>query len=75
MTAGDRYLKIEVAEDQKKVRFYCTQEEFEQFWKTYFDLDTCYADYLSLIKDDEYLKKGGRIWKLVSVFCSRIYGK
>ena len=57
LTAGDRYLKIEVAEDQKKVRFYCTQEEFEQFWKTYFDLDTCYADYLSLIKDDEYLKK------------------
>ena len=52
LTAGDRYLKIEVAEDQKKVRFYCTQEEFEQFWKTYFDLDTCYADYLSLIKDD-----------------------
>ena len=39
LTAGDRYLKIEVAEDQKKVRFYCTQEEFEQFWKTYFDLD------------------------------------
>ena len=31
LTAGDRYLKIEVAEDQKKVRFYCTQEEFEQF--------------------------------------------
>ena len=30
LTAGDRYLKIEVAEDQKKVRFYCTQEEFEQ---------------------------------------------
>lgn len=57
LTAGDRYLKIEVAEDQKKVRFYCTQEEFEQFWKTYFDLDTCYADYLSLIKDDEYLKR------------------
>ena len=25
LTAGDRYLKIEVAEDQKKVRFYCTQ--------------------------------------------------
>ena len=45
LTAGDRYLKIEVAEDQKKVRFYCTQEEFEQFWKTYFDLDTCYADF------------------------------
>lgn len=41
----------------EKVRFYCTQEEFEQFWKTYFDLDTCYADYLSLIKDDEYLKR------------------
>ena len=79
LTAGDRYLKIEVAEDQKKVRFYCTQEEFEQFWKTYFDLDTCYADYLSLIKDDEYLKRaagfgsGIRIlqqdlWEIIYVF-------
>ena len=53
LTAGDRYLKIEVAEDQKKVRFYCTQEEFEQFWKTYFDLGYhVIADYLSLIKDN-----------------------
>ena len=73
LTAGDRYLKIEVAEDQKKVRFYCTQEEFEQFWKTYFDLDTCYADYLSLIKDDEYLKRAARIWKRYPYFAAGLW--
>lgn len=95
LTAGDRYLKIEVLEDPKeakapddgekaensvgKVRFYCTQEEFEQVWKGYFDLDTCYNDYLSLIKGDEYLRKAAQfgsgirilrqdLWEMIVTF-------
>lgn len=79
LTAGDKYLKIEVPEEQGKVRLHCTEKEFEQFWKSYFDLDTCYADYLSLIKDDEYLKRAAEfgsgirilrqdLWEMIVTF-------
>lgn len=36
---------------------YCSQEEYESFWKSYFDLDTCYEDYLAGIDpEDGYLR-------------------
>ena len=35
---------------------YCTQEEYETFWKEYFDLSVSYSDYIDQIdRDDDYL--------------------
>ncbi len=36
---------------------YCTQEEYETFWKEYFDLSASYSDYIARIdRQDDYLK-------------------
>lgn len=35
---------------------YCTQKEYETFWKEYFDLSVSYSDYIDQIdRDDDYL--------------------
>ena len=47
LLAGERYLKIQVIEDtqeRRKTALHCTEEEYEQFWKYYFDLDVSYPD-------------------------------
>lgn len=52
--AGDRYL--EVTQKGTECIFDCTEEEFEEFWKGYFDLDTDYAGYIAQINpNDTYL--------------------
>ena len=54
--ASDRYLKLEVTPD--KTVLYCSAEEYEGFWKRYFDLDTDYGVYLSRIdQGDDYLRR------------------
>ena len=54
--AYDRYLKMEVKPE--KTLLYCSEEEYEGFWKGYFDLDTDYGAYLSRIdREDAYLRK------------------
>ena len=36
---------------------HCTQEEYETFWKEYFDLSASYSDYIARIdRQDDYLK-------------------
>lgn len=53
--AGDRYLKVRQEKDL--CRFYCSQEEFTQFWKKYFDLDNDYGTYIEKANpNDAYLK-------------------
>lgn len=43
---------------------YCTQEEYETFWKEYFDLSVSYSDYIDQIdRDDDYLTGGWRVWR------------
>lgn len=53
--AGDRYLE---AGQQGGVFFFdCSEEEFERFWKEYFDLENDYAAYIGRINPrDTYLK-------------------
>ena len=52
--AGERYL--EIFQNGKECIFDCTEEEFEGFWKAYFDLDTDYAKYIAQINlNDTYL--------------------
>lgn len=57
--AADRYLEIEQAD--KECIFSCEEEEFEEFWKAYFDLDTDYASYIEKINpNDRYLVNASR---------------
>lgn len=52
--AGERYLRV--SQGGETVSFDCTPEEFEGFWKTYFDLDEDYGKYIQAIdRKDEYL--------------------
>ncbi|MCI8662961.1 MAG: 8-oxoguanine DNA glycosylase [Hungatella sp.] len=52
--AGDRYLEIAQKEDY--CRFFCSQEEFDSFWKGYFDLEQDYEMYIRRISPgDTYL--------------------
>ena len=55
VVAEDRY--VFVKEIDNAYEFSCTEEEFESFWKNYFDLDTSYKNIRGLINksEDEYL--------------------
>lgn len=54
--AGDKYIEIRQREDS--CLFCCGEEEFEGFWKHYFDLDTDYGNYISSVNpNDKYLVK------------------
>ena len=72
LLAGSRYLKIRIRENlaeaagrdgnrkansQGETILYCTQEEYDTFWKEYFDLSVSYSDYIGQIDEqDDYLK-------------------
>lgn len=52
--ASDRYLVIHQID--KNCIFDCSEEEFEEFWKVYFDLETDYSEYMARINpNDKYL--------------------
>lgn len=83
LLAADKYLKIQTVredENREKAVLYCTKEEFEQFWKMYFNLDVSYSDYTARIDEaDSYLKgaaefgRGIRIlrqdvWEMIITF-------
>ena len=54
--AGNRYL--EVGQSGNQVSFDCSEEDFEGFWKHYFDLDTDYGAYISQVDPkDLYLNQ------------------
>ncbi len=54
--AEDKYLFIK-EQGEGKYEFSCSEDEYENFWKQYFDLDTSYSDIRGLIdeSEDEYL--------------------
>ena len=95
LLAGSRYLKIRIRENlaeaagrdgnrkansQGETNLFCTQEEYETFWKEYFDLSVSYSDYIGQIDEqDDYLKSaaafGGGIrilrqdtWEMIITF-------
>ncbi len=56
LTAGRHFLTIRQKEE--RTRFYCGEEEFETFWKEYFDLETDYVRYLETVNpNDAYLNR------------------
>ncbi len=57
---ADRYLKAE--QKGERCRFYCSEEEFENFWKEYFDLEGDYEGCISRIDlNDAYLTKAAQL--------------
>ena len=72
LLAGSRHLKIGIRKNPSEAAggdgnanahthgetvLYCTQEEYETFWKEYFDLSVSYSDYIDQIDEqDDYLK-------------------
>ncbi|MDM8211803.1 DNA-3-methyladenine glycosylase family protein [Mediterraneibacter glycyrrhizinilyticus] len=72
LLAGSRHLKIGIRKNLSEAAggdgnanahthgetvLYCTQEEYETFWKEYFDLSVSYSDYIAQIDgQDDYLK-------------------
>ena len=95
LLAGSRYLKIRIRENlaeaagrdgnrkansQGETILYCTEEEYDTFWKEYFDLSVSYSDYIGQIDEqDDYLKNaaafGGGIrilrqdtWEMIITF-------
>lgn len=58
--AGNRYLEAE--QKDRECCFYCEEEEFESFWKDYFDLERDYGSYISQINPrDSYLKNAASV--------------
>lgn len=54
--ASDRILEAEQSGGES--RFFCEREEFESFWKPYFDLECDYGSYIDRIdREDLYLKQ------------------
>lgn len=50
--AGSRYLEAEQQENE--CMFYCDEEEFDHFWKGYFDLEGDYAACISQINPNDF---------------------
>lgn len=82
LLASDRYLKITL-EDKNgaaKTLLHCTEKEYAEFWKDYFDIDTCYEEHIARITDeDKYLKEAAQfgngirilrqdIWEMIITF-------
>jgi len=56
LIVGDRYTEIE--QQGKEVCFNCGNEEFEGFWRSFFDLDADYGSYKSAVDpNDTYLQR------------------
>lgn len=54
VTAAGRY--VEAEQEGDRFRFFCDEEEFDQFWFHYFDLETDYGRFIARIsKRDRYL--------------------
>lgn len=54
LVAAGKYL--EITQNGDNVSFDCTQEDYDNIWKTYFDMETDYAEIIARIDaDDTYL--------------------
>lgn len=57
--AGGRYVEIE--QRGKETLFSCTEEDYREFWHTYFDLDRDYGKYMEIAEgEDDYLSRAAR---------------
>lgn len=78
LIAGDRWLGADAGE--KTTVLSCSEEEYEEFWQSYFDLETDYGSYLKRIPgEDSYLSEAARfgsgirilrqdVWEMIITF-------
>ncbi len=78
--AGRRYLEIGLGEQADRFEYFCEPEEFETFWRRYFDLETDYGSIKAQIsEEDEYLKQAAlsgwgirilrqELWEMIITF-------
>ena len=59
LVAGEHYLEVRQRGDE--CVFYCSEQEYEDFWKNYFDLDNEYSHYIENINPrDIYLTEAAK---------------
>ncbi|MGC4018468.1 MAG: DNA glycosylase [Muricomes sp.] len=64
--AGDKY--VEVSQIGNQCTFRCAEEEFENFWKYYFDFDTDYEEYRKCISPrDSYLMNAAQFGRGIRI--------
>lgn len=64
--SDDRY--ISACQDGNEIFLDCTSEEFESYWKSYFDLDTDYAGFISSVDaSDVYLTDAASFGKGIRI--------
>ena len=77
VVAGDKYVFIRQlykdgsknADDGSEYEISCSEKEYEDFWKNYFDLETSYKDIRGLINrsEDEYLYNASEYGKGIRI--------
>ena len=61
------------AQPQDRTILYCTAEEYETFWKEYFDLSVSYSDYIERIDSrDVYLQSAAAFGSGIRILVRRI---
>lgn len=55
--AFNKYLALEKLKDGTVVLYNTTQDEYENIWKNYFDLNRDYSEIVEILSEDETLKK------------------
>ena len=67
VTASDKHLFIKQI-SENEYEFNCSEKDYNDFWKSYFDLDTSYRDIRKRIdKDDEYLRSAAEYGKGIRI--------
>lgn len=78
-TAIHRGFLVEIEQNGPETRFFCSEDDFENIWKDYFDLDTDYGLFQASVRGDVFLEnaaefgKGIRIlkqdpWEMICTF-------
>ncbi|MDE7321453.1 MAG: 8-oxoguanine DNA glycosylase [Lachnospiraceae bacterium] len=66
LIAAGKYL--EIVQNDDNISFDCTQEEYDNIWKNYFDMDTDYAKIIECIdSDDIYLTSAAEYGKGIRI--------
>ena len=66
LIAAGKYL--ELTQNGDNISFDCTQEEYDCIWKSYFDMDTDYAEIIACIDaDDIYLSSAAKYGKGIRI--------
>lgn len=64
--SGDRCLYAR--QEENETEFFCSEDEFEGYWKRYFDLDTDYSKFIETVDEgDAYLSEAAKIGRGIRI--------